>query len=90
MSDDALAAQIRDILTRRVPDDPCITYRELAEQLDLPPPGTIRRVADTPEPTDDRDVLPLASAQLSEYRCVQSWPPRQLTPPTVPDVHLQP
>ena len=56
MSDDALARQIRDILTQRAPDDPCITYRELAEQLDLPPPSTIRRVAVALEQTMREDA----------------------------------
>lgn len=56
MSDDVLAAQIRDILTRRVPDDPCITYRELAEQLGLQPPGTIQRVAVALEQTMREDT----------------------------------
>jgi len=56
MSDDALAAQIRDILIRQAPDDPCITYRELAEQLGLQPPGTIQRVAVALEQTMREDV----------------------------------
>jgi hypothetical protein len=56
MSEGDLATQIRDILTRRAADDPCITYRELAEQLGLQPPGTIQRVAVALEQTMREDV----------------------------------
>ena len=68
MSDDTLAAQIRDILTQRAPDDPCITYRELAEQLGLPPPGTIQRVAVALEQTMREDVPSVRDGPCHTWR----------------------
>ena len=44
MSDPALAKRIREILARRAPNDPFITYQALASALGLQPPGTIQRV----------------------------------------------
>ncbi|MCC5988320.1 MAG: hypothetical protein JJT95_11605 [Pararhodobacter sp.] len=55
-TDIALAARVREILTRRDPDDPFITYQALASELGLQPPGTIQRVAAALEQTMREDV----------------------------------
>lgn len=55
-TDAALAARIREILTRRDPDDPFITYQALASKLGLSPPGTIQKVAAALEQTMREDV----------------------------------
>ena len=39
----ALAAEVRALLSRRTPVDPCLTYQGLATALGLQPPGTIQR-----------------------------------------------
>lgn len=56
MTDPGLAARIREILIRRDPDDPFITYQALASELGLSPPGTIQKVAAALEQTMREDV----------------------------------
>ncbi len=56
MTDTVLAARIREILARRNPADPFITYQALASELGLQPTGTIQRVAAALEHTMREDV----------------------------------
>ena len=51
-----ISARVRDILGRRGPDDPFITYRALVGELGLAPPGTIRTVAGALEQLMREDV----------------------------------
>ncbi len=55
-ADTALAARIREFLTRRNPENPFITYQTLASELGLSPPGTIQKVAAALEQTMREDV----------------------------------
>ena len=52
----ALVAEVRALLSRRTPVDPCLTYQGLATALGLQPPGTIQRVAATLEETMREDA----------------------------------
>jgi hypothetical protein len=55
-ADIALAARIREMLTRRDAGNPFITYQALASELGLSPPGTIQKVAAALEQTMREDV----------------------------------
>jgi len=55
-ADIEITARVRDILGRRDPDDPFITYRALASELGLAPPGMIRTVAGALEQLMREDV----------------------------------
>ena len=55
-ADTVLVARIREILTRRDPDDPFVTYQALASELGLSPPGTIQQVAAALEQSMREDV----------------------------------
>ncbi len=56
MTDPDLVARVRKTLAQHDPQEPCITYQELALSLGLQPPGTIRRVAAALEQTMREDV----------------------------------
>ncbi|MRH21952.1 hypothetical protein GH815_13200 [Rhodovulum strictum] len=51
-----MVAEVRALLSRRTPVDPCLTYQGLATALGLQPPGTIQRVAATLEETMREDA----------------------------------